>query len=84
MRRSRAVSIFFLLKMEYTFVRSQQSFWANQATERSCRCSSDSMSCPICIIAVENKKKAEPFVTYFILRYRQAPCNLISTNGSRP
>lgn len=29
-------------------------------------------------------KKAEPFVTYLILRYRQAPCNLISTNGSRP
>ena len=37
MRNNNAVSILSRLNIEYTFVRSQQSFLANQVTERSCR-----------------------------------------------
>lgn len=49
-RIKRSVSILFLLKMEYTLVRSQYSLLANQLTERPWRRSSSSISLPMCII----------------------------------
>lgn len=48
MRSSNAVSILCFLNILYTLVLSQYSFFANQVTERSWRCSSASMSCPMC------------------------------------
>lgn len=73
MRINKSVSMFCRLNMEYTLVRSQYSFFANQMTERSWRCSSASIICPMCIMVLGMKKKAEPFVTYLVPRYRQAP-----------
>lgn len=52
----KTVSMFCRLNMEYTLVRSQYSFLANQMTERSWRCSSASIICPMCIMVLGMKK----------------------------
>ena len=65
--------MFCRLNMEYTLVRSQYSFLANQMTERSWRCSSASIICTDVYHGAGHEKKAEPFVTYLVPRYRQAP-----------
>lgn len=56
MRINKSVSMFCRLNMEYTLVRSQYSFLANQMTERSWRCSSASIICPMCIMVLGMKK----------------------------
>ncbi|EOS08246.1 hypothetical protein C801_01448 [Bacteroides uniformis dnLKV2] len=73
MRSSRAVSILVRLKMEYTFVRSQQSFFGEPAHRAF-------LAVKLFLYQFSNVyhteiKKAEPFVTYFNLRHRQAPCS---------
>ena len=75
--------MFCRLNMEYTLVRSQYSFLANQMTERSWRCSSASIICPMCIMVLGMKKGG----TIRNLFYSEVPPSTvtqISTNSSRP